>query len=157
MTDEKKNALGYDTVVNSARPAMVAGGVATPAQFPDSVADDDTVTMVFPHAVSLNLDNYAGIIHFKPGIQEVPVSLKDHDYLKKNGVILYEKPKVAEPKKTTSVPSATPAAPVEPAPDLSKMTKAEIVAHAAEVHGLELDPSLKKDELIAAVEEHLSS
>ena len=35
--------------------------------------------------------------------------------------------------------------------DLQSMTKADIVAHAAEVHGLTLDPTLTKPELIAAV------
>jgi len=45
------------------------------------------------------------------------------------------------------VVDAPPAVPV----NLAAMTKAEIVAHAQDVHGLELDPNLKKEELIAAV------
>lgn len=49
-------------------------------------------------------------------------------------------------KYTFDLGNAAPAA-----PDLQAMTKAEIVAHAADVHGLALDPTLKKDELIAAV------
>lgn len=44
---------------------------------------------------------------------------------------------------------------IEPAsnkdPDLKAMNKGTIVAHALEVHDLELDPKLTKDELIAAV------
>lgn len=44
----------------------------------------------------------------------------------------------------------TPAAPAIPV-DLAGMTKAQIVSHAAEVHGLELDPGQKKEDLIAAV------
>jgi hypothetical protein len=36
-------------------------------------------------------------------------------------------------------------------PNLQAMNKAEIVAHALDVHGLTLDPGLKKDDLIAAV------
>jgi hypothetical protein len=40
--------------------------------------------------------------------------------------------------------------PVEPA-DLSGMTKAQLVEHAAEVHGLELNPAASKSDLIAAV------
>lgn len=38
---------------------------------------------------------------------------------------------------------------------LADLKKADIVSHAKEVHGLELDPSLKKPELIAAIEEHI--
>lgn len=37
--------------------------------------------------------------------------------------------------------------------DLQTMTKAQIVTHALETHGLELDPNLNKDKLIAAVTE----
>lgn len=37
--------------------------------------------------------------------------------------------------------------------DLKNMTKAELVEHAAEVHDLELDPKLKHDELVAAIQE----
>lgn len=37
--------------------------------------------------------------------------------------------------------------------DLKKMTREQIVDHAAEVHGLELDPKAPKPELLAAVEE----
>ena len=39
--------------------------------------------------------------------------------------------------------------------DLSSMTKAEIVDHAKDVHGLDLDPKTNKDDLIAAVEAHV--
>jgi hypothetical protein len=41
----------------------------------------------------------------------------------------------------------------QPPVDLTAMTKQEIIDHAAEVHGLELNPGSKKDELIAAVQE----
>lgn len=44
-------------------------------------------------------------------------------------------------------------APASPSSDLSKMTKDQLVAHAAEVHGLALDPSTKKDELVAAIQD----
>ena len=37
--------------------------------------------------------------------------------------------------------------------DFHAMTKQQIVEHAADVHGLELDPSAPKAELIAAVED----
>jgi hypothetical protein len=50
-----------------------------------------------------------------------------------------------------SFPIDAPAA-AEPA-TLESMTKAQLVAHAADVHGLVLDPSLKKEDLIAAVAE----
>ena len=42
---------------------------------------------------------------------------------------------------------AFPVAPAAaPAPDLPTMTKAEIVAHAADAHGLQLDPGAKKED-----------
>lgn len=37
--------------------------------------------------------------------------------------------------------------------DLTTMTKQQLIDHAAEVHGLELQPGQKKDEMIAAVQE----
>jgi len=78
------------------RPAMVGvfGDIAVPKKetLPASVREEPTVTMVFPHALSLNLDNYAGLMHFKAGIQEVPVSISNHWYLKQQGVRAYQKP-----------------------------------------------------------------
>ena len=56
------------------------------------------------------------------------------------------------PKPATEAPAAAPPKPAEPV-DLTKMTKAEIVEHAAEVHGLELDHTATKDELIEQVKE----
>jgi hypothetical protein len=40
--------------------------------------------------------------------------------------------------------------------DLPAMNKAQLVTHALEVHGIELDPNLKKDEMIAAIAEKAS-
>jgi hypothetical protein len=48
----------------------------------------DTVTMLFPRRVILNLDNHKRI-EFYAGPQEVPVALSDHWYLKQNGVTMY--------------------------------------------------------------------
>lgn len=56
-------------------------------------------------------------------------------------------PGSADPSQAGATPDA--------APILEKMTKAEIVAHAAEVHTLELDPSKKKADLIAAIAKHV--
>lgn len=41
----------------------------------------------------------------------------------------------------------------DPVVDISKMNKDELVAHAAEVHSLELDPAQKKADLVKAIEE----
>jgi hypothetical protein len=54
-----------------------------------------------------------------------------------------EAPKVEE-KKAEEAPKTV---------DLTALTKNQIVDHAKEVHGLELDVNLKKDDLIKAVEE----
>jgi hypothetical protein len=40
-----------------------------------------------------------------------------------------------------------------PPVDLSKMNKDELQLHALEVHGLELDDKLKKEEMVAAIKE----
>jgi hypothetical protein len=36
---------------------------------------------------------------------------------------------------------------------LDAMTKAELVAHAKDVHGLEIDPGLKKDQIVQAIQD----
>jgi hypothetical protein len=65
------------------------------------LADEPTVTMIFPHDVKLTVGRwdftegeespYIGrTITFRKGPQEVPVSLKDHFYLKAHGIVPYE-------------------------------------------------------------------
>jgi len=53
----------------------------------------ETVTMVFPQPVTLTLDHHHQI-NFKAGIQEVPVELKNHIYLRANGVVPYDRAKM---------------------------------------------------------------
>lgn len=175
------------------RPSMVAGGAPGAEPWPEAVRGESTVTMMFPHEVSVNLDEYAGLIKFPKGIQQVPESLKNHWYLRQNGVKLYAPPEDAMPeigekhlkflqsqghsastlagvetfvksldseKRKSFFAAADWQAAQEPAAppvDLNKMTKAQIVDHAAATHGLELDPKLRHDELVAAVEEHVAS
>jgi hypothetical protein len=65
------------------------------------------------------------------------------------------KAKAARTAPVVVKPSA-PGKVVEDAPDevdLDSMTKAALVAHAADVHDLELDPTAKKANLIAAITE----
>lgn len=50
----------------------------------------ETVTMVFPKKVHLTLSHHQKV-EFKPGIQEVPEAYADHEWLKQNGVMRYEK------------------------------------------------------------------
>lgn len=75
-----------------------------------------------------------------------------------------EKAKWAKALAPKPAPAAAPAAAANAAAasastatdtkvDLTSMTKAEIVEHAAEVHGLDLDHSVTKDELIDQVKE----
>jgi hypothetical protein len=49
--------------------------------------------------------------------------------------------------------SAVEAPVADAAVKLANLNKADLVAHAKEVHGLELDPSLTRKDLIAAIEE----
>ena len=40
--------------------------------------------------------------------------------------------------------------------EFTKLSKADIVAKASEVHGLELDPSMKKADMLSAIDDHLA-
>ncbi len=182
---------------NFAPEKMVSGWSAPPAGLPKHLQNQPTVTCVFPHKVSVQLDDGAGLVTFKEGVQEVPVSLADdpekgmHWYLRQNQVTRYKKPEEAMPEITerhveflrsqghnvTTVAGAKrfvegldseqrrtffaaadwQAAQAKTPVDLDAMTKAEIVAHAAEVHGLELDVTNKKDDLVAAVEDYVAA
>jgi hypothetical protein len=61
-----------------------------PAKTAEEVAEraDNTVMMVFPHAVVLSTDDHRRI-SFPAGVNDVPVELKDHRYLAANGVKPY--------------------------------------------------------------------
>lgn len=80
---------------------------------------------------------------------------KDWDNEKRPGFGILE----VVPQISVIVPAvaATPLASESEPVDLNAMTKAELIAHAGEVHGLDLDPTAKKDELIAAIEEKKSA
>lgn len=63
-----------------------------PPKSPDAVrkSGEETVTMVFPRAVMLTLDDHSRV-HFAAGIQEVPASLAEHRYLSRCGVKKYQR------------------------------------------------------------------
>lgn len=175
---------------------MVSGFAAPSVGIPAHLRHEATVTCVFPHKVSVQLDDGAGLVTFEPGIQEVPVSLADneitgmHWYLKQNKVSRYEKPEEPMPPiaekhilflqsqghNVTSLegvrrfvegldadkrrtffaaaewaPEVKAKKPVEAEVNLDAMTKKQIVEHAAEVHGLDLDHDDSKADLIASV------
>lgn len=119
------------------------------------------------------------LIQGSKDVQEVPDWLEDqsafiaaqHDD-KERGItadimVVVPQKRVAPPpmqveKKPAIVPPAKPAEPAKTAEqkpaqpdvvDLTKMTKDALQLHALEVHGVELDDNLKKDEMIAAIEE----
>lgn len=56
---------------------------------PDNFLKGDTVTMNFPKTVKLQLDDGAGTVTFFEGVQEVPVALSRHWWLRHNNVTLY--------------------------------------------------------------------
>ena len=153
-----------------------------PQNLPAKPADmlnkgEGTVTMVFPRKVILNTDA-GGRVEFQPGVQEVPAHLASHDWLRLNGVSGYTSEAAAREVSQTVQEAQTAydvalenlnaakqrVADARPAPvtlndeysngvDLNTMTKTQIIAHAAEVHNLDLDPMKRKDALIAEVEE----
>jgi len=61
------------------------------------------------------------------------------------------KPKPGTAPAPAAAPKPAPVPAPKPAVDLNTLTKAEIVEHAEKVHGLDLDPSHTKDELIDQV------
>lgn len=109
------------------------------------------------------------LIHGSKDVQEVPDWLAEQDAFvsaqqndKERGitadimVVIPQKvvapppaPIDKKPEKTAEPEKEKPAESV----DLSKLTKAELVAHAEKAYGLELADELKKDEMIAAITE----
>ena len=72
--------------------ATVAAPVKTEAEAASSSID--TVRMSFPKQVQLTLSAGGDKVIFPAGIQDVPVALADHWFLKASGVILAPKPAV---------------------------------------------------------------
>lgn len=60
-------------------------------------------------------------------------------------------------KETRSQKPTDPPQGVPDVIDLNELTKAQLITHAAEFHGIELDQKLKKEELIAAINAHLEN
>jgi len=136
----------------------IAGMHHSGARLPMEVYPDaETVTVVVPKEFLINVDAEhskasGGNLQLRipVGVQELPVFLIDHWWIKANGVKVYEAAKKENDAKLFKAPSnATP----QPKVELENMTKAELVEHAAEKHELELAPSLKKEEMIAAIQE----
>jgi hypothetical protein len=65
-------------------------------------------------------------------------------------VVIEADPVIEEAAPTAEV--LVEADPVQQHPDHSTMTKAQLIEHAAEEHGMELDPTLTKSKMIAAIE-----
>lgn len=123
---------------------------ATPAQANKITGDKETVTMVFPRPVTLTTDSYKRI-HFPAGINEVPVSLANHEYLAQNGVSRHNQQvsKLPDPDTDEDEDEDDGRRGQEFTVEaLSKLTKADLIHGAKEDFGLELDPVKKKDDLI---------
>lgn len=113
-----------------------------------------TVTMTFPQKVLLTVEGNQRIL-FEQGIQEVPEEHADHPYLKIMGATRYEKKATAPVKQI--IPGGGQQKAAEPnlnhktEDELMAMKKGDLVDHALEHHDLELDPSDKKEDLVAAI------
>jgi len=121
--------------------------------FPDA----ETITEVVPKEFLMNVDAEHSKasggnlqLRFPAGPQEMPAFLAEHWWVKANGVKMYEAAKKENDAKLFKAPSNTTP---QPKVELENMTKAELVEHAAEKHDLELAQSLKKEEMIAAIQE----
>lgn len=125
---------------------------------------EELVPMEFPGPADVRLALQNGtIMIFKPGVQMVPVSLKNHTWLKCHKV------------KEVKMPAKLPADEVQETLDaqakakeeqekaeaeqrksklqtvLAAMTKADLVVYGKTKYDLALDGAAKKDELIAAI------
>lgn len=90
------------------------------------------------------------LVHASKDIQEIPAWVGEQEAFKtatQDGTVTEVEVKTVVVKKQPPVEMQAP--PV----DLQKLSKEDLVAHAQEVHGLSLDPRLKKDEMIEAIEE----
>lgn len=96
-------------------------------------------------------------VHFSKDIQEIPDWISEQEAFK----IATQPPKDGKgtPDITVVRIEAPARVPVlqkfegDAVVDLEKMNKAELQTHAREVHGIELDDKLKKDEMIAAIKD----
>ena len=128
------------------------------ARLPMEVFPDvETITVVVPKEFLMNVDAEHSKasggnlqLRFPAGPQEMPAFLAEHWWVKANGVKMYEAAKKENDAKLFKAPSNTTP---QPKVELENMTKAELVEHAAEKHDLELAQSLKKEEMIAAIQE----
>ncbi len=122
---------------SSFKVAREFGPTRTPATPPQLVKllKEGTVTVFFPKKVLYTLPGYKRV-EFGIGVQDIPKSLANDAYLLAHGMSLHK-----------------PTEPVKPSVDLDKMTKAELLDHAKEVHDLDLDIADKKEDLIAQIEE----
>jgi len=92
------------------RPNMILGTSSQSKSAADAIraaqkAGEPTVTMVFPKRVLLQY-KLGQLVEFLPGIQEVPVSMANHQYLEANGVQRYTPPKPPEPP--VMIPTGAP-------------------------------------------------
>ena len=92
------------------RPNMILGTSSQSKSAADAIraaqkAGEPTVTMVFPKRVLLQY-RLGQLVEFLPGIQEVPLSMADHQYLEANGVHKYTPPKPPEPP--VMIPTGAP-------------------------------------------------
>jgi hypothetical protein len=136
----------------------IAGMHHSGARLPLEVFPDvETITVVVPKEFLMNVDAEHSKasggslqLRFTVGPQEMPAFLVDHWWVKANGVKVYEAAKKENDSKLFKAPdNVTP----QPKVVLEDMTKAELVEHAEEKHELILAPSMKKEDMIAAIQE----
>lgn len=114
--------------------------------------------------------NYGNITEVPDWVKDdlmFKMALKDNDIVVANDAVVLPGQSVTKESTDDAGKRATLAAAAEQAAklakeaatpvDLTKLKKEDLVSHAADVHGLELDPSLKKDEMIEAIENHVAS
>lgn len=116
---------------------------------PDPVRDDpedkagEFVMMHFPRKVVLTLQNFH-FVTFNPGPQKVPVSLADHDWLKRNGVKRIDSTAVAPAKSEAELKAEADAKAAKEADDKAKIdADAKVAAEA--VAKAEADAKAKTD------------
>jgi hypothetical protein len=132
----QRSTQNFNEAYTEVHPGDTPGTFGNPVQVPDWVSRDRMFQMALKDKNIVVLSDEPLII---PGAEEVSkvATLSS----------------AAKAQQDALAAAAVASADEVPPVDLDAMTKAELVRHASDVHGLTLDPNAKKGDLIASIKE----
>jgi hypothetical protein len=133
----QKNTQNFHEAYAEVHPGATSDTFGNPVQVPEWVRRDKMFQMALK-------DKNIVVLSDEPLI--VPSSEQASRVATLTAAAEQERQRAQAEAAKASAPSPIPV-------DLDSMTKAELVEHAAGVHGLSLDPNLKKSDLIASIKE----